>query len=531
LTLHVTRNLAALTATDHDLLVIGGGIYGLMAGFDAAQRGLRVALVERADFGSGTSFNHHRTLHGGLRYLQTLNLARVRESIRERRAFARMAPNLIAPQPFMMATGGSLARGPLPMRMAFVLDAALAADRNADVPEHLHLPAARVIDASEARRLWPDYEGGPAALWYDFQTTWSERLTFAVARAATTCGATLVSYADAIEPLRRGSRIEGMVVRDIPSGDRLEVRARVTMNAAGPGAGRVMAAFGLRSRLPLVKAMNVVSSRPPPTVAFGAPTANRRLLFALPWQGCLTVGTSHGGAIAGADATLVGASELEDFLRDVNSAFPRMALSSRDITLVQRGIVPARVGRDGAADLADRALLRDHRADGLEGAMSMVGVKYTTARASAERAVDLAVTLLGRRVSSCRTGHAPLPGSEGPSAEAPSHVDDESAALIRRLYGARAGAVLESCRSDAALATRVAPERPVILAQVIEAVRHEMALTLEDVVIRRTSLGAAGHPGDEVVRVVARAMQRECGWSDERTAEEIAQLRLFYQPV
>src|SRR3954470_7003260 len=130
----MTRDLDRLTSTTFDLLVVGGGIYGLTLAYDAAQRGLSVALVERDDFGSGASFNHLRTIHGGLRYLQSLDLARARESVRERRTLARIAPHTIAPLPFALPLYRSILRGTMAMRAGFLLDRLVSTGRNRGVP-------------------------------------------------------------------------------------------------------------------------------------------------------------------------------------------------------------------------------------------------------------------------------------------------------------------------------------------------------------------------------------------------------------
>src|SRR5437867_5573445 len=126
----MTRDLDRLTGQTFDLLVVGGGIYGLTIAYDAAQRGLSVALIERDDFGSGTSFNHLRTIHGGVWYLQTLDLVRARESVRERRTMARIAPHALRPLPFAVPIYRSLTKGKLAMRAGFLLDRAVSAGRN-----------------------------------------------------------------------------------------------------------------------------------------------------------------------------------------------------------------------------------------------------------------------------------------------------------------------------------------------------------------------------------------------------------------
>jgi glycerol-3-phosphate dehydrogenase len=527
------RDLAELTRDPFDILVVGGGIYGLTTVYEAAQRGLRAALVERHDFGSGTSFNHHKTLHGGLRYLQSADVRRTRASIRERRAFARIAPQLISPQPFVMPTWPRLTRSTVAMRAAFLVDQALAYDRNTGIAVSHHLPSGRVLSRAEFLDLVPQARDLPAtggALWYDYRTDDTERLTLSFALAASRFGATLANYADAIEPLRAGARITGMRVRDAMSGDVMDVRAGVTVNAAGPGAARVMAAFGARRALPLLKAMNVVTVREASGPALALPSREGRLLVALPWRGRLTVGTSHGAQLCGADDTLVNAAEVSAFLDEVNSAFPWLALRLEDVSLVHRGVIPARVHQGQPPALRERAELRDHSEDAIEGAVSIVGVKYTTARLLAERTVDLVARKLGRTVAASRTAVLPLFAPvQQQEHESPQTPDVSPIDRITRVYGATAARVLGLHAEHPELGHPIVEGSTVTGAQILEGLRHEMALTLEDVVVRRTGLGAAGYPGDDVVRACGAVVQQELGWGPERLDEEVAAVRRFYE--
>jgi glycerol-3-phosphate dehydrogenase len=157
----VIRDLPRLAEREFDVLVIGGGIYGLVIAYDAAQRGLSVALVERGDFGSATSFNHLKTIHGGLRYLQSGALRRMRESIRERRTFARIAPKYVAPLAFAMPTRSSLTRNRVAMASAFAVDALVGRDRNEGLDRSRHLSAGRVVGEAEARNPEPCWRTTP----------------------------------------------------------------------------------------------------------------------------------------------------------------------------------------------------------------------------------------------------------------------------------------------------------------------------------------------------------------------------------
>ena len=520
------RDIERLHRELFDLLIVGGGIYGLAAAREAAARGLSVALVERDDFGSRTSFNHHKTIHGGLRYLQRGDLVRMRESALERRAFAQMAPQFISPQVFVFPTSRSLTRGRLAMRAALAVDRVVASDRNSGVDPALRLPPGRMLTRRELADLVPELaETGATggALWFEYKITESERLTLAFALAAARDGAVMANYMEAVSPTREGGQITGMRVRDITTGDTRAVRARLTCNAAGPGAGRVMASFGIRHPFPLLKAMNVVTTRAAGSAAFGAATREGRLLVALPWRGRLAVGTWHGNDIAGADATHVEAAELDGFLAEINDTFPWLELRRGDVTLVHRGLVPARPPRRRAPRFLERGKVLDHARDGIEGAFSVVGVKYTTARAVAERAIDLALAKLGLPHAESRTAVTPLL----PDAHAsPAGVDDP----VMRLYdpeGVRRMEALAAAQPD--LGRPLVSGAVVTGAQVLEAVRHEMALSLEDVLLRRTALGSVQYPGDAATRAAAAIVASELGWSAERIESEVDGVRRYYE--
>jgi glycerol-3-phosphate dehydrogenase len=526
------RDLDALTSRRFDILVVGGGIHGLMAAWDAGTRGLHVALIERHDFAIGASFHHHRTLHGGLRYLQSGDLSRLRESVRERRTWAHIAPHFIAPQPFAIPAGGDRGKSALLLRAGFAADALFGWDRNYGLAHQLHLPPGRLLPGHERDNLDTGslLPPGDLALWHDYRTEHAERLTFAVAIAAVNAGVVVANYVDAIEPIREGRVVSGIIARDTVDGGPLKIAARVTLNATGASAGRLMAAFGVRPPLPLVKAMNLVTTRQAPPVACGAPSASGRLLFALPWQGRLSIGTWHGSDQCGADASLVTAEELDAFLGEIDQAFPDLRIGREEIALVQRGVVPAVITR-GRLELADRPVVREHRQDGIDGALTLVGVKYTTARAVAERAVTLAMAQLGHHAQPL-TASLPLPGALPVQSKCPvAEIDSAAWAHLQRLYGQRAGDVAAIARGRPDLAGRLLPALPIIGAQVMEAVRNEMALTLEDVVLRRTGLGSAGYPGDPAVLRVEAIMREELGWTSTRAADEVQKLKEFYLPV
>jgi glycerol-3-phosphate dehydrogenase len=535
------REFEALGETTYDVLVVGGGIHGLATALDASARGLTVALVEAADFAAATSFNHQRTAHGGLRSLQSGRLGQARESIRERRALARIAPRLLRPLPFIVGTYRSWIKSRLALRAAFRLDRWLGRHRNDGLEPELHLPPARLTSRAATLKLFagvrPDGLTG-GANWYDYQIVHTNRLAIAFTEGADARGARLVNYAQALSALNDGGAITGMRVRDVLTGAEIDVRARMTINAAGARAGDVMKMFGVTRDVPLVKAMNLVTSKPASDMALASPGQTGRMLTLVPWQGRALVGTFQSDELKQPGDIGVTAAEIDAFIADANTAFPALKLTRDDITLVHRGLVPAQPGKIGRMELLSSPEIRDHAGDGARGAMSVVGVKFTTARAVGARAAAAAAKRLGGSTRRTDTDRAILPGAsisdhEALTIETARAVGLELAPpMIRHfnaIYGDRSAAIVRIMAERSDWRMPLVPGRPSVAAEVIHAIRHEMACTLADIVIRRTELGAAGHPGEEVVRAAAAIAADELNWNGDRRDREIAAVDDFYR--
>lgn len=466
------RDLGALTAREHDVVIVGGGIHGVATAYDAAQRGLSVALVEASDFGSGVSWNSLKTVHGGLRHLQRADLAQARESMRERRALLRIAPDIVRPLPFLVPTYGHGLRGREAFAAALRVYDLIGLDRNEDVPPERRIPPSRVLSGADARAAVvglddPRLTGG--ALWSDAQVTHGERLIMALCRAAVDAGAALVNYVAATGFLRSGRAVTGIRARDVEGGGDLEIRGRMVVIATGPGVDRLLARAEARAvGGPMLLGMNLVLRRPLVTTHAVGARSGGRFLFLVPWRDRSIVGTAYDPPAVTPDVSV------SRFVEEARRAFPWAGIGHGDVSLVHRGLVPA---RPGGRALEMRSRVVDHEAaDGIPGLFSMRGVKLTTARAEAEKAVDLVVRRLGRTAPRCRTATTPLSG-----------------ALPLQ------GSVAEQ--------TRVA-------------VREEMAVHLTDVVLRRTALGTAGPPAPEELEAAASAMAAALGWDERRARAE-----------
>lgn len=538
--LALTRDLVSLSDRTFDVLVVGGGVHGLAIAYDAAQRGLSTALVERGDFGGAASFNHQKTAHGGLRSLQTGDLRRARESVLERRTLARIAPRLLRPMPFLIGTYRSLTRSRLALRMAFRIDRTIGHDRNNGVEPELRLPAPRLVSRGAAERLFRGIRkegltGG--AMWYDYQIVETDRLTIGFALAAAQHGAMLANHVEVVSASRDSGRVAGARVRDRLTGADFAIAARLTINAAGARAGDVMGFFGVRREFPLVKAMNLVTSRSAGDLALASPTRAGRTLTLTPWRGIAIVGTSQSfGFVSPADETPT-AEEVAALIADANDAFPALGLNADAVTLVHRGIVPAERDRAGRPTLKRHAEILDHEREGAPGALTVVGVKYTTARATAERAVDVALSRLGKHGARCETARHVLPGASIADHEAlaieTEHrlgvaFDDRTRAHLTGVYGARCVQVIEIAASDGALLARLGAQTAAIGAEVVYAIRHEAARHLDDVLMRRCAIGSGRWPGDDVAVRAADIAARELGWTAAQRNEEIEELKSRY---
>ena len=537
------RNLDRLASASYDLLIVGGGIHGLACAYEAASRGLHTALVEAEDVGSGASFNHQKTLHGGLRALQSLSLRRAREAVHERRALARIAPWFLRPLPFIVGTYRSPTRSRLALRAAFALDGWIARGRNEGLEPELHLPRARLLSRTATVKLFPgvrrDHLTG-GAQWYDYQMVENDRLTFAFAAAADRHGADLATYAEARAALRRNGRIEGLRVYDHLTGADVEVRAGFIVNAAGAGAPDVMRLLELRRSWPLILAMNLVTSKPSAEIAAAAPDPHGRMLTRVPWRGGTIIGTAQSDQPVPPDRRTLDPQAVARFISDANAAFPDLAVTSQDVTLVHRGLVPAVVQRAGTACLLPASRIVDHARDGLPNALSIAGAKYTTARATAERVVTLAGRRLGRSLRRSRTAVDVLPGAgiadhEGLALEtAARHGMDLEDGVIRHLTGRYADAapeIIGIMAARAGLSAPVAAGIATVGAEVVHAIRHEAAMRLADIVLRRTTLGAVGHPGADAVATCASIAAGELGWDVARMQQEIAAVNHVYERI
>ncbi len=517
-----------MTAEPVDLLVVGGGITGAGIARDAAMRGLRTALVDKGDFGSGTSGRSSRLIHGGLRYLELGDWRLVMEASRERRRLLSIAPHLVWPRSFLFPihAGG---RVPLwKLAAGLWLYDLLALFRN--VRPHRLLSKRAVLRAEPSLR-GHDLRGG--ARYFDAMCD-DTRLTLANIRSAHEHGALVANYA-AVERLA----IADGVVRGAHVVDQLDhrpvaVRALVVVNATGPWSDEVRGSDGLPPLLRRTKGAHVAVPRAR-LGNHGAITLlspiDGRVMFVIPWDDLSYIGTTDTDTTESPDTVQASAEDVIYLLRSANAYFPGARLQPGDVVSTWAGLRP--LVRSDAADTPG-SVSREHRiVENAAGLVSIVGGKLTTYRLMAAQVVDHAARRLhqldGRPVPPrARTEREPLPGGAVRDfAVVERDIEREGfsravAEHLVRLFGSEAPAVVRLAQSDPALKRPIVPGNPAIRAEVVHAIRREMALTLSDLLVRRTHIAyeAPGHGVAEAAEIVELAAA-QLGWDASRQAMEL----------
>jgi glycerol-3-phosphate dehydrogenase len=522
------RQLGQLAEQTFDVLVVGGGVTGCGIALDAVSRGLSVALVEKRDFAAGTSSRSSKLIHGGLRYLERLDLGLVREALRERRLLIEtLAPHLVHPTQFLLPLQHGI-KDRAYLGAGLMLYDALAGARSA-VPRHRHLSHRACLEAVPSLR-GDALTGG--IRYYDAQVD-DARFAVTLAGTAYAQGAVCISAVEVMSFHHEGPRLTGAHLKDLERGDELDVRARVIITATGVWTTELERLAGVESPLPVrpSKGVHIVvpKDRIDSDLALILPT-EKSVLFVLPWGEQWIIGTTDTDYEYGLDHPAASRADIDYLLGHVNGVL-RTPLTTEDITAVYAGLRP--LVAEGSGDTA--AISREHLVRrSAPGLVSIAGGKYTTYRIMARDAVDIAARELPFDVPPSRTEHLPLIGAYGaaqaesrarlhPAAEAVS--DEQIRHLIGR-YGTLALAVMDMVAHDGSLAAPLTGAPTYLAAEVRYAVLYEAALHVDDVLTRRTHIAfEAPDRGREAVGHIAALMAPALGWDQPMVDREIAHYR------
>lgn len=527
-----------------DVLIIGGGITGAGLALDAAARGLKTALVEKRDFAAGTSSRSTKLVHGGLRYLEQFDFGLVREALLERSILTRTAPHLVEAFPFVIPIYADSKRNydhPLKMRAGLILYDLLAGRHN--FAKH------RRLNREEALKLAPQLDSTGlrgAFLYYDGRTN-DARLVIEAVKASHAQGAAIANYTKVESFLRNADgQITGAQLRDELSDEKIQLRARVTINATGVwmeetiklGQGSAgkhdgQNSNGLQKKIRPAKGIHLTVSadRLRVDAAWLIPSlTGHRFYFVVPWEGRVNIGTTDTDYQGGKDSPQAESNEVIEILDAINSYFPDAQLGPVDVISAWAGLRP--LITDANAKNTTAVSRKEEMIETADGLISIGGGKLTTYRIMAEHGIDLALKRLGKNAYAKTTADIPVSGGEM------SRVELEVTAkqiaqhyelpmdITRHLiftYGSNFDALIRLMREDEHLRDRLIAGLPHVNAEIVYATRNELALTLTDALMRRTRLAMlAGEAALDCAPVAAELMAQELGWDESEIQRQLA---------
>lgn len=525
------RSTRRLGQRRYDVLIIGGGINGAGIARDLAMRGLRIALVEKGDFASGTSSASTKLIHGGVRYLERFDFRLVFESCRERRILQLIAPHLVRPIPFLIPVYSDGPRALPTIRAGMTLYDLLAMFRNT----HPH----SILTASEAYAREPALRQQGlkgAALYWDCRMD-DARLCLENVLAAREAGAEVANYLEVTELIRQGGRVRGARARDLESGEALEIEAEVVVNATGPWLDRLCALDGEVIR----------KLRPTRGTHILVPRINRgeealylssgrddRLFFVIPWGDLSLIGTTDVDDPGDPDQVAPTETDIEYLLAETARHLRGDAPTRVDVVGTFAGLRPL----IAESAVAASRVTREHRLfESTSGLLSVGGGKYTTYRAVAAETAARITERLGRGKGRSLTHRVPLPGGATGNFGAYLHreirglsaeygLPPATLAGLLGLYGSRTAHMLSLLREEPALARPISEHSSLLAVQVAYAIDFELARRPEDILRRRTTLALQKGQGlaelDAVVELISRRLQitdkQRLNWQNDYAA-------------
>ena len=547
------RDITQLKNNPFEAIVIGGGIHGATVFHQLTVSGLRVALIEKDDFGGGTSANCLKILHSGLRYLQHLNFKRIRESIRSRKYFMRMAPHLIRPMSCIMPTYGLGIEGRPLMALALALFNILSCDRNQGAPVQNMAGHGRILSRQKCLEIVPGINHERmtgAALWYDDLIVNTERMVLTFIKEAMRHNAVCANYLKVDKIVITNRQVEGVQVTDLQSGETFVVKSPLVINAAGPWLEEIQRnSLQSPTTKDQAKGVNIVVTKALfPGYGVGlagtcdyvdqdaALKRSKRLFFFVPWQDKTIIGTTYKyTANQNTDRTVTD-DDINELLSEVNTIYPPARLMRKDVVFCHSGLVPAHRPQTQdrgkvAPQLIKHSQVIDHeRHGGVRGLLTIEGVKYTTAPAIAFEVEQLLVAKniiskdkrIDRRCSAI--GH--------PHSFAEQKLIDtygQRFPHIEQVYGPDCIEIFKIMAEDETTMGNLRVKPPLLRAEVIYCVREEMAMKLTDVVLRRTDIGTNGCPTRRELREIAGTMANETGWNATTIDREVDSIFSCYR--
>ena len=523
-----------LEDTEVDVVIVGGGIAGAGVARDLALRGISVVLLEKADFAYGTTSRSSKLIHGGLRYLELFDFGLVRESLRERETLRRLAPHVVKPLPFLVPIYDDSPRGVIKVRIGLALYDFLTPGRKRE--------RYRVLRPIDTLSLEPAIrtEGlRGAGYYFDDLLVLPERFCLENVLSACRHGARAVNYAE-VEELVRDARgaISGVRVRDLVSDQVATIRAQVIVNAAGPWVDEVRQRAGVSERgkriLRTTKGIHCLLPRMTDRAIYQQ-ASDDRMIFVIPWRDFSLVGTTDTDFEGDLDRLHATADEVDYLLGEVRKAVPDRRVAAAEVVYTYAGVRPLSFEEGTRASEVSRAHKVVVEEDGRF--LSITGTKLTCYRSLAEDVGDRIARRIGRRQRT-RTARLALDGTDESidtieahawfdvSAEMAAYkLDRDTLETLVATYGRSFRRVAELADKLPDGRKRLCPSNPDIGAQLHVAVQDELAVSLQDVMLRRTGIGTSRCQGRDCAESIGRRMATLAGWKPARLDAELRTYR------
>ncbi len=546
------RNLNSIEQQEYDLIIIGGGINGAGVARDAALRGLKTILLEKADFASGSSSWSSRLIHGGLRYLEYFEFPLVRESLKEREILFNSAAHLVHPLLLTIPVYRDRSRPYWKIWAGMILYDFFSFDKT--VPIH------RMLSKTKFQQLFraidkDNLAGG--AQYYDGQVALAERLCLENIIAAQEAGAEVLNYTEVSTLEIQDQQITQLTCQDQLSGQTFTVKASsnaVVINTAGPWVDKVCDRAQAKETTKTIassrkmggtKGSHIIVNQFPGTVDEGfyvEAKSDGRPFFILPWLDKYLIGTTDLEFEGNLEQIKASNAEVDYLLTETNNIFPTANLTRKDVLFTYSGVrpLPNQEGKKPGS-ITRKHILFDHRSEGVNNLISLIGGKLTTYRNVGEEMVDAAFEKMAKPKQPTQTDKQPLPGCQVGNGESIEQVisqcqtkyqDILTAETINYLfsvYGARARNILALIPENLELATKLSPERLDIKAQIVYAVNNEMACNLVDILRRRTTLAMNGNYGLDLLPTITEVLKDYCGWSHEQCDRACQEYRAYME--
>ena len=525
--------ITALGSESFDVLVIGGGVNGVGAALDAASRGLKVALIESQDIAAGTSSRSSKLIHGGLRYLEQYDFKLVREALHERELLvSTLCPHLVKPVGFLFPLTEKFKERTYVGAGLALYDALRGFQRG--MPWHKHLSQKQINEIAPSLR--PDIIMG-AIKYFDAQVD-DARHTLSVARTAARHGAVIATRVSAESLIRNGKRVVGVNARDLVSGERIAIKATVTVMCAGVWSDELHANFDLKAGYNVTMSKGVHIVLPGSAIKSDAGIILKTpvsVLFIIPWADKWIVGTTDTPYTGDRAEPFANREDVQYIVDQANRVLtPQIKID--EIIGVYAGLRPLVANNKGSATTK---LSREHTVDRpAPGFVSIAGGKYTTYRIMGRDVIDLAVNELRKLSPESVTEKLPLIGADGYFAlvqqiEAiadESGLDSQTVTHLLNRYGSLISEILDLIKADASLAKKLDADLPYLKAEIYYAVSHEGARSVDDVISRRTRISFEAHnQGLDLADAIAEIIAPVLGWSAKERRASVAAYELLVE--